>query len=87
MIKCSYAYILIKSLTKSKYLTVFMLITSNILEILLTLALEDSGFIYKERLSAHFLIFQLLHCYVHVGLFCSVTNSFKGAVCPPGRDS
>ena len=87
MTKCGYMHILIKSLTKSKCLTIFMLITSNILEIFLALALEGIAFIYKVRPSAHFLILQLLHCYVHVSLFCSMTNSFKGAVCPPGRDS
>lgn len=79
-------HILIKSLSRSKSLTVSTWITSNG-EIFLTLALESTDFIYKERLSAHFLIFQLLHCYMYVSLFCSVTNSFKGAVCPPGKDS
>ena len=48
-----------------------MLIMSNISEIFLTVALEGIVFIYKDRVSAHLLIFLLLHCYVTVSLFCS----------------
>lgn len=57
-----YMQILIEGLTESKRLTLFMLIMSNISDIFITFALEVTVFIYKERLSAHFLIFQLLHC-------------------------
>jgi len=63
--------ILIKSRIKSKCPAVFMLIMSNISEIFLTVALEGIVFIYKDRVSAHLLIFLLLHCYVTVSLFCS----------------
>lgn len=57
-----YMQILIEGLTESKCLTLFTLIMSNISDIFITFALEVTVFIYKERLSAHFLIFQLLHC-------------------------
>lgn len=57
-----YTQILIEGLTESKCLTLFMLIMSNISDIFITFALEVIVFIYKERLSARFLIFQLLHC-------------------------
>lgn len=57
-----YMQILIESFTERKCLTVFMLIMSNISDIFITLALEVIVFIYRERLSVHFLIFQLLHC-------------------------
>lgn len=77
----------ITNLSESKCPTDFMLIRSNILEIFLTLALGGIVFVSEERLSAHSLIFQLLQWYVRFSLFCSITNSFKGAVCPPGRDS
>lgn len=56
-----YMQILIEGLTESKCLTVFMLIMNYISDIFISFALEFIIFIYKERLSAHFLIFQLLH--------------------------
>lgn len=52
-----YMQILIEGLTESKCLAVFMLIISNIFNIFITFVLEFTSFIYKERLSARFLIF------------------------------
>lgn len=57
----NYMQILIEGLSESKYLVAFMLIMSNISDIFITFALEFIVFIYKESLSAHFPIFQLLH--------------------------